>query len=58
MTLERAAILISGRGSNMVAILQRANDEGWLDAVDVVVSNRPGAPGLEKAANPLHVRPP
>lgn len=49
MTLERAAILISGRGSNMVAILEHARAGGWLDAIDVVVSNRPGAPGLARA---------
>lgn len=46
---QRAAVLISGRGSNMVAIARRARDEGWLDALAVVVSNRPSAPGLELA---------
>ncbi len=44
------AILISGRGTNMVAILDSAR-EGRLSAdVRVVVSNRADAPGLERAA--------
>jgi phosphoribosylglycinamide formyltransferase 1 len=51
MTTERAAILISGRGSNMVSILEHAQAGGWLSAIDVVVSNRPDAPGLERAAS-------
>lgn len=43
------AILISGRGSNMQAIVQ-AIEAGTLDAtVRVVVSNRADAPGLEWA---------
>ncbi len=50
MTPERAAILISGRGSNMVAILERARDAGWLGAIALVASNRPEAPGLARAA--------
>ncbi len=45
----RLAILISGRGSNMAAIA-RACAEGRIDArVDLVVSERPGAAGLETA---------
>lgn len=44
------AILISGRGSNMKAILE-AIARGELDArVSVVLSNNPTAPGLEIAA--------
>jgi formyltetrahydrofolate-dependent phosphoribosylglycinamide formyltransferase len=43
------AILISGRGSNMKAILE-AVSRGELDArVSVVLSNNPAAPGLEVA---------
>jgi phosphoribosylglycinamide formyltransferase-1 len=49
MTPEPAAILISGRGSNMVAILERAKAGGWLDAIAVVASNRPDAAGLARA---------
>jgi len=43
------AILISGRGSNMLSLV-RAAREGRLSAdVRLVVSNRPDAPGLEAA---------
>jgi len=43
------AILISGRGSNMVSLVQAAR-QGRLGAdVRLVVSNRPDAPGLEAA---------
>jgi phosphoribosylglycinamide formyltransferase 1 len=42
-------ILISGRGSNMQALI-RAVENGRLDArIAVVISNRPEAPGLELA---------
>ncbi|MFO1504828.1 MAG: phosphoribosylglycinamide formyltransferase [Steroidobacteraceae bacterium] len=45
----RLAILISGAGSNMVAIA-RACAEGRIDAtVAVVISDNPGAGGLERA---------
>jgi phosphoribosylglycinamide formyltransferase 1 len=47
---RRLGILISGRGSNMLAIGE-AIAAGRLDAtMAVVVSSRPGAPGLERAA--------
>jgi phosphoribosylglycinamide formyltransferase-1 len=47
---RRLGILISGRGSNMLAIGE-AIAAGWLDAtIAVVVSSRAGAPGLERAA--------
>ncbi|MBP7127521.1 phosphoribosylglycinamide formyltransferase [Myxococcota bacterium] len=43
------AILISGRGSNMVSLVEAAR-QGRLGAdVRLVVSNRPDAPGLEAA---------
>ncbi|HCP47458.1 MAG TPA: phosphoribosylglycinamide formyltransferase [Deltaproteobacteria bacterium] len=42
----RAAILISGRGSNMAAILDNATAEGWSDQIALVASNRPEAEGL------------
>jgi len=49
MTKPRIAILISGRGSNMVAILD-AMRESRIDAeVSVVISNLESAPGLTKA---------
>ena len=49
MTKDKIGILISGRGSNMVALLD-AIDAGRLDAeVAVVISNIETAAGLEKA---------
>ena len=54
----RLAILISGRGSNMTAILDRAVDERWDVDFCLVLSNRPDAPGLQLAAErgiPTHV---
>ena len=42
-------VLISGRGSNLQALI-RAVDDGRLDArITVVIANRPEAPGLEHA---------
>ncbi len=47
----RAAILISGSGSNLQSFIDRAAD-GRLDLeIAVVVSNRPAAFGLQRAAN-------
>jgi len=47
--IQRLALLISGNGSNLQAVLDAA-DEGFLPIqVCVVVSNRPGAYGLERA---------
>jgi phosphoribosylglycinamide formyltransferase-1 len=47
----RLAILVSGRGSNLEAVLQ-AVERGQLPAIEpvLVVSNRPGVPALEIAA--------
>jgi phosphoribosylglycinamide formyltransferase-1 len=43
------AVLLSGRGSNLQSIID-ATREGRLDAtIAVVISNRAGAPGLERA---------
>lgn len=54
----KLAVLISGEGSNLQAILD-AIEEGWLEAtVVVVLSNQPNAGGLQKARNaniPTHV---
>ena len=44
----RLAILISGRGSNMLAIVEAAQKQNW-DVDLLVVSNRPQAPGLKLA---------
>lgn len=46
---RRLGVLISGRGSNLKAIIDAVND-GRLDAaIAVVISNRADAPGLEHA---------
>ena len=46
---RRVAVLISGRGSNLQALIDAVAD-GRLDAeIAVVVSNRPDAHGLERA---------
>lgn len=42
----RAAVLISGRGSNMVALLEAARDRAYPVEIALVLSNRPDAPGL------------
>jgi phosphoribosylglycinamide formyltransferase 1 len=46
----RVAILISGRGSNMAAILETAAREGWDVDFCLVLSNKAAAGGLETAA--------
>ena len=42
---QRAAVLISGRGSNMVALLHAARDPTYPVEIALVLSNRPAAPG-------------
>lgn len=49
MTRKRTAILISGRGSNMVALIEAARAADYPAEIALVVSNRPVAPGLERA---------
>jgi phosphoribosylglycinamide formyltransferase 1 len=44
--MKRIVILISGRGSNMEAIVQACAAEGWPARVAAVISNRPDAAGL------------
>jgi phosphoribosylglycinamide formyltransferase 1 len=46
---RRVAILISGRGSNMAALIEATRDPSYPAAIVVVIANRPDAPGLEKA---------
>jgi phosphoribosylglycinamide formyltransferase-1 len=48
--MKNIVILISGRGSNMEAIVRACAAEGWDARVAAVVSNRPGAGGLAFAA--------
>lgn len=44
--MKRIVILISGRGSNMEAIVQRAAEQRWPARVVAVIANRPDAGGL------------
>jgi phosphoribosylglycinamide formyltransferase 1 len=48
---RRVAILISGRGSNMTAILDAIGDDEIAGEVMAVISNRPDAAGLAIAAD-------
>ncbi|GEO79997.1 phosphoribosylglycinamide formyltransferase [Pararhodospirillum oryzae] len=45
----RVAVLISGRGSNMEALIEACATPGFPATLVSVVSNRPEAPGLAKA---------
>lgn len=51
--MKNIVVLISGRGSNLEALLQTAQSERWSDTLDAaivaVISNRADAPGLEVA---------
>lgn len=49
MKRRRTAIFISGRGSNMEALLRAAQNAGYPAEIVTVVSNRPEAKGLETA---------
>jgi phosphoribosylglycinamide formyltransferase 1 len=46
---RRVAILISGRGSNMTALIEAAKTDGFPAEIVVVISNRADAAGLAKA---------
>jgi phosphoribosylglycinamide formyltransferase-1 len=50
MARKRVAILISGRGSNMVALIEAAKDATFPAEIALVVSNEPAAGGLERAS--------
>lgn len=47
--MRNLVLLISGRGSNMLAIARACATEGWPARIAAVVSNRPDAPGLAQA---------
>ena len=49
MTRKRIAILISGRGSNMAALIEAAKDPHYPAEIALVISNRPEAAGLALA---------
>jgi phosphoribosylglycinamide formyltransferase 1 len=46
MKRKRVAILISGRGSNMAALIEAATDKTYPAEIAAVISNRPDAGGL------------
>jgi phosphoribosylglycinamide formyltransferase 1 len=49
MNKKRVAVLISGRGSNMTALIEAAKAEDYPAEIALVVSNRPEAAGLARA---------
>ena len=49
-TRRRTAILISGRGTNMAALIEAARDPSYPAEIVLVISNIPTAKGLETAA--------
>ena len=48
--MKNIVILISGRGSNMEAMVKACAAEGWPARIAAVISNRPDAAGLQFAA--------
>ena len=48
--MKNIVILISGRGSNMMAIAEACAGDGWNARIAAVISNRPDAAGLANAA--------
>ena len=46
----KIAVLISGRGSNMLNIIEACNNKKLYSSVNLVVSNRPNAVGLKVAS--------
>ena len=46
MSRKRVAVLISGRGSNMAALIEAATDKKYPAEIALVLSNRPEAGGL------------
>ncbi|GAB2877984.1 phosphoribosylglycinamide formyltransferase [Paraburkholderia jirisanensis] len=49
--MKKLVILISGRGSNMEAIVRACSRERWPAQVAAVIANRPDAAGLQVAAS-------
>ncbi|MGE3782280.1 MAG: phosphoribosylglycinamide formyltransferase [Alphaproteobacteria bacterium] len=50
MTRLKVGVLISGRGTNLQALIDAAADPAYPAEIVLVISNRPQAPGLERAA--------
>lgn len=48
--MRRVAILISGRGSNMTALIEAARADGFPAKIALVIANKADAPGLTTAA--------
>src|SRR5260370_11441198 len=49
MVKKGVAVLISGRGSNMAALIEAAKERSYPAEIALVVSNRPDAAGLARA---------
>lgn len=49
--MKNIVILISGRGSNMEAVVRALDAEQWPARIAAVISNKPDAPGLAFAAS-------
>jgi phosphoribosylglycinamide formyltransferase-1 len=49
MKRKRVAVLVSGRGSNMAALIEAAKDKSYPAEIALVLSNRPDAAGLATA---------
>jgi len=47
--MKNIVVLISGRGSNMIAIARACREQRWDARVAAVIGHRPDAPGLEAA---------
>ena len=51
MIRKRVGVLISGRGSNLAALMAAASAPDYPATIALVISNRPAAPGLTNARN-------
>lgn len=47
---KKVGVLISGRGSNMMSLIEAAHDPAFPAEIALVLANIPGAGGLERAA--------
>lgn len=51
MSKLRLAVMISGSGTNLQALIDACQQEEYPAVIEVVISNRPNAKGLERARN-------
>jgi phosphoribosylglycinamide formyltransferase-1 len=49
MARLKTGVLISGKGTNLQALLDAAADENYPAEIVSVIANKAGAPGLERA---------